>query len=541
MRRRDWLDVAIVLAVWAAAIALIQPRGEFPTLDDWDFTIATWNFARTGHFHFTPFTAVSLRAMVLWGALWTRVFGESFLVLRASTLTLSALTLVTIHEILRRAGLDRLPRIVATLAFAFHPVFLWSSCTYMTEVPFVFASAVAFLLIWRGLEDERTTLLVAGCAAAIVSCFIRQTGILNIVAPLIVVLLLRKQPRFAAILFASAAFIAAIFLMKPGWLSGSPAAFASHYQLWSETTFRLPQQIALADHYFVFNAQNCALFFLALVAPLILAVKKRFELAVMALAAIVIFWRVQHLINAGLPMPYFAFAPQEDILQGSILMNFGLGPPTLLDVWSLHNQYPFHLTQAARLLLTYASVGAAALLVSSVLTALNRKNLLLVLSATLAATATAALIGSEIYSDRYSLDSAWSIGIALALIVPWQIRASRALAIITLAVVAIFATLSVQEYFAWDRARWSAYDLLRARGIAVTDIDGGSEPTNWYEISKMNRDQARKATMFHPARKYMLTFGAMPGYRPVTQIPFEGWLGLHRGAVYVMEAIGTSD
>jgi len=142
MRRRDWLDVAIVLAVWAAAIALIQPRGEFPTLDDWDFTIATWNFARTGHFHFTPFTAVSLRAMVLWGALWTRVFGESFLVLRASTLTLSALTLVTIHEILRRAGLDRLPRVVATLAFAFHPVFLWSSCTYMTEVPFVFASAV---------------------------------------------------------------------------------------------------------------------------------------------------------------------------------------------------------------------------------------------------------------------------------------------------------------------------------------------------------------------------------------------------------------
>jgi hypothetical protein len=222
-------------------------------------------------------------------------------------------------------------------------------------------------------------------------------------------------------------------------------------------------------------------------------------------------------------------------------MNFGLGPPTLPDVWSLHNPYPFHLTVAARLLLNYVSVGAAALLVSSVLSALNRKNLLLVLSATLAATATTALIASEIYSDRYSLDSAWSIGIALALIAPWQIRASRALAIVTLAVVAVFSTLSVQEYFAWDRTRWAAYDLLRGRGIAVTDIDGGSEPTNWYEISKMNRDQARKATMYHPARKYMLTFGAMPGYRPITQLPFEGWFGLHRGAVYVMEAIGTSD
>src|SRR5437660_2473124 len=172
MRRRDWVDLAIVLGVWAAGIALIWPRGNFPVLDDWDFTIATWNFARTGHFHFTPFTAVSLRALVLWGALWTRLFGESVFVLRASTLTLSALTLVTIHEILRRAGLDRLLRIVATLAFAFHPIFLWSSCTYMTEVPFVFTSALALLLIWRGLEEERTALLVAGCGAAIVSGFI---------------------------------------------------------------------------------------------------------------------------------------------------------------------------------------------------------------------------------------------------------------------------------------------------------------------------------------------------------------------------------
>ena len=93
MRRRDWVDLAIVLGVWAAAIAIIHPRGEFPILDDWDFSIATWNFARTGHFHFTPFTAVSLRAMVLWGAAWTRLFGESFEVLRASTLTLAAITI----------------------------------------------------------------------------------------------------------------------------------------------------------------------------------------------------------------------------------------------------------------------------------------------------------------------------------------------------------------------------------------------------------------------------------------------------------------
>ena len=108
MRKRDIFELAAILAVWFTAILLIKPVGNFPLGDDWDFAIATWNFARTGHFHFTAFTAVSLRAMVLWGAAWTRLFGESFEVLRASTLTLAAITIGVIHEILRHAKCEQL-------------------------------------------------------------------------------------------------------------------------------------------------------------------------------------------------------------------------------------------------------------------------------------------------------------------------------------------------------------------------------------------------------------------------------------------------
>jgi len=522
------LDLAIVLAIWAAAVAFIQPRGEFPILDDWDFTIATWNFARTGHFQFTPFTAVSLRAMVLWGAAWTRIFGETFFVLRLSTLTLAAVTIAIVHEILRRAAIPRFGRIAATLAFAFHPLFLWSSCTYMTEVPFVCASAAAFLLIWQGLEKQSRGWVVAGCAAAIVSCFIRQTGIINIVAPIIVVIFYRDRRKFAPIFVGAAAVIAAIFLWKPEWLSGSPTEFASHYKVWHETSFRLPDMMTLAYHYVVFNIQNAGLFFLPLVAPLIFLRRKWQEIAI----AIVLLFRVQHLVNLGIAMPYFAFASQEDLLQGNLFINFGLGPPTLIDVWSLQNPYPFHLTHAGELAVTYLSVFAGALLVAHLF---KRGSLLFALSIALAATGTAALIGSGFYSDRYSLDSAWSIAIALALIVPWNKRWARVLVAITLAVVAIFSTLSVQEYFAWNRARWTAFESLRARGAAVTQIDGGSEPTNWYEVSKMNRDEARKRTMFRPARPYTLTFGALPGYTVIARFPYEGWLGWHRGAIHVLK------
>lgn len=117
-RGRDALDLGATIAIWAAAIALVQPRGNFPINDDWDFAIATWRFAETGHFHFTPFTAVSLRAQVVWGAAWTRLFGESFNVLRASTILLAALLIGVVYFSLRRAGVERVPRLLGTLAFA---------------------------------------------------------------------------------------------------------------------------------------------------------------------------------------------------------------------------------------------------------------------------------------------------------------------------------------------------------------------------------------------------------------------------------------
>src|SRR5690242_5655260 len=108
MRRRVWGDhvfeLAAILAVWFAAILIVRPNGDFPIDDDWDFAIATWNFARSGHFYFTHFTAVSLRAQVVWGALWTWVFGQSFRVLRYSVMPLGAIAIVLINRTLARAN-----------------------------------------------------------------------------------------------------------------------------------------------------------------------------------------------------------------------------------------------------------------------------------------------------------------------------------------------------------------------------------------------------------------------------------------------------
>jgi len=48
-----------------------------------------------------------------------------------------------VNRILALGGVSRGVRIAATLALLFHPLYLWLSCTYMTDVPFVDFSAIA--------------------------------------------------------------------------------------------------------------------------------------------------------------------------------------------------------------------------------------------------------------------------------------------------------------------------------------------------------------------------------------------------------------
>jgi hypothetical protein len=518
-----------IVALWSAAIAVANPRGNFPIDDDWDFALAAKRFAQTGHFHFTAFTAVSLRAQVLWGALWTRLFGESFDVLRLSTVVLAAATLVIVHRMLLRAGVPRVGRVVATLALGFHPIFFWSSCTFMTEVPFVFASAVALGCFIRAFDDDHIGWLLAGCAAALTACFVRQTGITLLAAPLILAMM-RRRKRYAVVIGGTIAIFGVIFLLKPGWLSGSPAEFAVHFRMWTESSFRLPEQIAVFDHYATFNAQNCALFFLPLVVPLAIVFarnSKKFDFALAGVLTGVLIARVQSLLSMGIAMPYFVSPYCCDVFAGNIFTDFGLGP------LALEGSYPFRLPHLARLGITYASVFLAVYLIWAVLRRASNTNLsLLALGSALFGSL--ALFGSGLYVDRYSLDSAWPLVIALPLMLPWQSRAVRVVSIAALVLVAIFSTLSVQEYFSWNRARWTAINDLRALGVPITSINAGAEPFYLYELSHGDQRMRRIYQFGVGERPYTLAFEPLAGKRVIARYPYRGWLGLHQGEVLVM-------
>ncbi|HYM59892.1 MAG TPA: hypothetical protein VEZ11_03250, partial [Thermoanaerobaculia bacterium] len=298
---------------------------------------------------------------------------------------------------------------------------------------------------------------------------------------------------------------------------------------------------ALALHYSVFNAQNAALFLLPLTLPLAAVLSRRsprWTLVLLTAIAIPIVWRVADLAAAGYLVPYSARTLYSDILPGPVFFDLGVGPPSLTDVFAMGYDYPFRLGTGAGIALTILSIVVATLLVWAMLIAAARgrgtprENLSLLLAASFAAIGTATLCASGYYYDRYALDSAWAIGIALPLVIPWQRRVARIVAIAALVAVALFSTFAVQEYFAWNRARWNAFAALRAGGASVAQIDAGPEPYALYELANADR---RKAHRPRPPCRYLLAFRPLPRYRTIAEYPFSGFMGTRQGVVYVLE------
>lgn len=414
----------------------------------------------------------------------------------------------------------------------------------MTEVPFVFTSTIALLLFFCALTDDHLGLLFAACAVAVVSWFVRQTGITNLFAPLAFLLILRARvtPRwkkFAAVIGCFMLLFVVLLIFKRDWLSGSPSEFANHFKMWTEETFRTPEQLAIFEHYTFFNAQNAALCFLPLSAGLLFAFpkRKRWEWGVLIFVALVVVACIREQIERHDPLPY----ANTRYSCCNTIVNWGLGQQTLSDIWRSKLPYPVHLTMSARVGLTWVSGVIAILLLLQVIVAVIRDERLFVrLTAGMTIAGTMALFGSGLYTDRYSFDATWAAGLMLPLVIPWNRRTVRVVVAALIVAVAVFDVLAVQEYFAWNRARWTAIDALRSKGVPIEQIDGGAEPFNFYELPTMNQQQRRRATIRFLPRKYMLTFQPVAGYEVIDKQPFHGWLAVHDGAIYTLRQLPSS-
>src|SRR5262245_6863486 len=88
VRRDDLRAVAALVAVWAVAVVVVDPRADVSILDDWCYAISVEQILNGQGFHVSPWSSTFPPVQIWWGTLFAWLGGFSFTSLRMSTLVL---------------------------------------------------------------------------------------------------------------------------------------------------------------------------------------------------------------------------------------------------------------------------------------------------------------------------------------------------------------------------------------------------------------------------------------------------------------------
>jgi len=168
---------AILLFTYFATGIALRLFADVPLHDDWTYDWSVEHFLKTGKLQVLDWSIHYPFAQILWGALFCLPFGFSFSALRVSTVVLAWLGSLALYGTLREVGRPRAESLVASLVLIVNPVFYLLSFSFMTDVPFVSVSSIAFFFIVRGFYRRNAFDLWLGCAFGVVGFFVRQLAI----------------------------------------------------------------------------------------------------------------------------------------------------------------------------------------------------------------------------------------------------------------------------------------------------------------------------------------------------------------------------
>ncbi len=155
--------------VVAASVLIAAPVANMPFSDEFSYVKTALDFARTGHILYNGWATAMLGWLIPWDALFIKIFGFSFTVIRLSMLPIDAATVYLFHQILRRFGINSQNAMFGTLALALSPIFLPSAASYMTDIPGLLVIFVCMYMCQRAVAtpSDRAALLWLCSAVAV--------------------------------------------------------------------------------------------------------------------------------------------------------------------------------------------------------------------------------------------------------------------------------------------------------------------------------------------------------------------------------------
>src|SRR5215470_1669620 len=114
-KRNLLIDILFLAGTYVVSILIVNPIGDFPLNDDWCFARAVQGLLDHGDWRPIGFTGMSLITQAVWGTIFCILTGFSFNALRASTLTLALIGIISVYVLFIINRRDRTLALIAAL------------------------------------------------------------------------------------------------------------------------------------------------------------------------------------------------------------------------------------------------------------------------------------------------------------------------------------------------------------------------------------------------------------------------------------------
>ena len=168
--RRDAgkLKGALLCALFpVVAVLAAVPFVEMGINDDFSYTQIALRLAQTGKLAYNGWNTPMIGLQAYWAALFIKLFGFSFALVRFSTLPFAAGCSVLLYLIALRAGLSRSLAVFAAFVVAFSPLATPLEASFMTDIPGQFFMLLCLLCFLKATDAEASAAKVAGWVAVL--------------------------------------------------------------------------------------------------------------------------------------------------------------------------------------------------------------------------------------------------------------------------------------------------------------------------------------------------------------------------------------
>jgi hypothetical protein len=524
MSRSDLRNALLCLVITTAAFLATGPVAEMGLEDDWSYAFTARQCALSGRLIYNGWATAVIVPHTYWGALFIRLFGFSFTVLRFSTLPMAGGSVALCYLLARQADLRPAAAFFTAMLLAFSPLFLPLATSFMVDVPGLFFMLASLCALIAAAHSSRWMWwLCLGASAGMIGGMSRQIGWTVPLALLPYLAIVRRgDRRFLAGALCTWLVVIVDVVLTMRWFSRQPLSVADMGYAQAIDAVHNPIRTLLR---FLPWALTTMMLILPAAAPALFVAgadlwrgraRRAGAMAGVVCAAMAIFL----LLHPSLGLePWLANTVTTQGVMGGL---------------ELSGHRPIAQPLLVRGVVSAAVLASVALLASQAAASaraprrrrwrsfwfppdgrIATQALLLFTAAYLALLIPRA--DQNWLSDRYALPLIPVLAIFLLRRWPPNRPAPAVSAAIVLALYGLYALASTQDVLALARARGKAVQKLAAAGIAPTAIAAGIEYDCWAQLLATGyiNDYRLPRALFKP------DVGMTPSLRPVYRVEFE--------------------